>query len=261
MKRALLCLAIAGMFTGIATDARAESLDAIFRSGNEAFFHGDFPTALQRYRRLTDAGIHDPDVFMNIGLAHAHAGELGRAILAFEQTLALRPGDPEAANALATARAAVGKHRAERQGEALVETRPPLAEALVRPYGENTLAVLSLLFDAVFFGCLWARRRSRSDQVRTGLAVTASLTGLCAVVALTALFIKRGGLSEGEPAIVLREGAEVREAPDPRAIARAYAHEGGSAKVVARDGGFVRVRTAAGAVGWMTQDDVGVVAQ
>ena len=61
-------------------------------------------------------------------------------------------------------------------------------------------------------------------------------------------------------AAVMRENAELREAPDPRASTRAHAHEGGSARVLARDGGFVRVRIATGSQGWMSLDDVGTVA-
>ena len=161
--------------------------------------------------------------------------------------------------ALAMARAAVGKRRADQQGEALVETRPPLAEALVRPYRENTLAWLSLAFDLLLFGCLLARRYARTVTARTGLAASASIAGLGCAILLGALFIKRGGDQGGQPAIVLREGAEMREAPDPRAGIRSHAHEGGSARVLAQDGGFMRVRATTGAQGWMSSDDLGVI--
>jgi len=238
----------------------AEGLQEIFRAGNDAFFRKDYQTAAQRYQRLSDAGIRDPDVYMNMGLAEARAGNLGRAILAFERVLWLRPDDNEAQTALAVARAAVGKRRADRQGEALVETRPPLAEALVRPYRENTLAWLTLAFDALLFAALLVRGRMRSDSMRTGLAIAAAVTGLSCAVTMSALFVKRGGNSEGRAAIVLREGAELREAPDPRAAARASAHEGGSARVLGRDGSFVRLRTATGAVGWIASEDVGTIA-
>jgi hypothetical protein len=260
LRSTLTLLVLGGLALCPPAGARAESLQDIFRSGNDAFFRGDFVHAGERYQRLVDAGVRDPDVDVNLGLAQARDGELGRAILSFERALRLRPGDSETETALAMARAAAGKKRADKQGEALVETRPPLAEALVRPYRENTLAVLGLVFDVLFFAFLLARRRGLSDSVRTGLAIAATVAGLGCAVTLGALFIKRGGDREGEPAIVLREGAELREAPDPRASARARAHEGGSARVLAQDGSFVRVRTATGSLGWMSMDDVSTVA-
>jgi tetratricopeptide (TPR) repeat protein len=256
----LLAAALCVLASGPAVNARAENLQDIFRSGNDAFFQGDFKQARERYQRLVDAGVRDPDVYANLGLADAHAGHLGPAILSFERALRLRPGDGETEAALGIARAAVGKRRADKQGEALVETRPPLAEALVRPYREDTLAWLALVLDSLLFGLLIVRRRARTDSVRTGLAIAATIAGLGCAVGASALFIKRGGDREGEPAIVLREGAELREAPDPRASTRAHAHEGGSARVLARDGGFVRVRTAAGSQGWMASEDLGTVA-
>ena len=251
---------LAGLFAMWCAPAQAEGLQDIFRSGNEAFFRGDFATAEQRYERLAGAGVRDPDVFVNLGLAQARNGELGRAILSFERALVLRPDDSDASAALAQARAAVGKRRADAQGEAVVETRPPLTEALVRPYRENTLALLALALDAMLFGCLLVRRLARSDSVRTGLGIAASVAALSCGVTLAALVVKRGGHRDGRAAIVLREGSELREAPDPRAATRARAHEGGSAQVLARDSGFARVRTATGATGWIADQDVGIIA-
>jgi tetratricopeptide (TPR) repeat protein len=239
--------------------ARAESLDAIFHAGNQAFAHADYSGAAAQYRLLVDAGIRDADVYLNLGLAQARAGALGPAILAFEQSLRIRPGDADASAALDLARSAVGKRHAQKHGEALVETRPPLAEALVRPYREDTIAWFLLVCDAVLFACLVIRRFARADATRTGFAVAAALFGLAAAASLAALVIKRGALLEGEPAIVLRDGAELREAPDPRASVRAHAQEGSSGRVLARDSGFVQVRTSAGPVGWVANPDVGLV--
>jgi hypothetical protein len=180
-------------------------------------------------------------------------------VLAFEQSLHYRPGDTDATSALALARAAIGKRSAERQGEALVETRPPLADAIVRPFAEDTLAYGLLFCDAVLFLSLILRRRAQRETTRTGLAVTAVLAGLALLCVLSGLLVKRGAFREGEPAIVLRDGAELREAPDPRATLRARASEGGSARILAHDEGYARVRTSSGAVGWMSDADVALI--
>jgi tetratricopeptide (TPR) repeat protein len=261
MTRTACVLAALGCVACLAVSAgaRAETLESIFREGNDAFAHGDYAQAAARYQRLVDAGLRDPDVYFNLGLAHGRAGTLGRAVLEFEQTLRLRPSDPDAQNALAQARAAIGKRSAEQHGEALVETRPPLAEALVRPYTQDALAILLLIGDFALFACLIARRRAKTDSARTGLAVAATLLGLVCVCVCAGLVIKRGVLQDGQAAIVLRDGAELREAPDPRALIRARAPEGGSARVLASDGSFLQIRTAAGTVGWLPSEDVGMI--
>jgi tetratricopeptide (TPR) repeat protein len=259
MKRQIALLLCLLGCASVPARAAAESLDEIFRAGNEAFAHGQYAAAGERYQRVIDAGVRDADVYMNLGLAHARAGELGHAVLAFEQSLHYRPGDNDATSAVAQARAAIGKRSAERQGEALVETRPPLADAIVRPFAEDSLAYLLLICNAGLFLSLIVRSRAQRETTRTGLAVSASLFGLALVCVASGLLVKRGFLREGEPAIVLREGAELREAPDPRATTRARASEGGSARVLARDEGYARVRTSSGAVGWMSDTDVALI--
>jgi len=242
-----------------AGDVRADSLEAIFHEGNQAFAEGDYQHAVQLYQRLVDAGVRDPDVYLNLGLAHARNAELGSAVLAFEKTLRLRPSDEGASTALSLARAAVGKRRAERHGEATVETQPPLSEALVRPFTQDLLALALLICDIGLFGCLGMRLRASDETTRTGLALAATLFGLALSGAAAGLLIKRG-VQEGEPAIVLRDSAELREAPDPRARVRGRAAEAGSARILARDGGFAQVRTTAGQVGWIANSDVGSIA-
>lgn len=262
MRRALQLLVLVCGCALFSQRVAAESLDGIFHAGNQAFAHAQYPEAIKHYERLIDAGIRDPDVYLNLGLAHARTAALGRAVLAFEQSLRIRPGDPDATQALNLARAAIGKRRAQSHGEAVVETRPPLAEALVRPYREDVLAWLLLICDAALFLCLIVRARGpvqKSEAARTGLAVAATLFGLVSLCILAGLIIKRGGLQDGRPAIVLNGGTKLREAPDPRASVRAEAAEGGSAQVIAQDGSFVQVRTAAGPVGWADAADVGLI--
>lgn len=240
---------------------RAEALSDVFRGANEAYFRGDFKAAVSGYQRLIDAGIRDPDVYFNLGIAHARQDELGEAILNLERAARLRPGDDETTAALETARATLGKRLAQARGEAMVEAKPPMSDALVRSVHEDTLAISLLVFDVVFFGLLLAYARLRTDAQRTAAAVGAATCGVLLLVSGIGLFLKRGGQTEGVAAVVLREGAELREGPDRHARLRASAHEGVSARVLGSDGSFVRVKIPGGAEGWMAERDVGVIAQ
>ncbi len=258
--RALQTCLLAALLLTAASGAHAQSLIELFSAGNQAYFQGDFKHAAGYYQRLVDAGVDDPDVYFNLGTACARNGELGRAILYFERAERLSPGDTDAAQALATARAALGKRRAEAQGEATVETRPPVAEALVRPYRESTLAGLVLGLDLLFFALLFGRRFLLSETLRNSFAISAAVAALSLIAAAGALAQKSGAFDEGRAAVVLRDGAEVREGPDPRARSRAQAHEGQSARVLRRDGSFLRVRIGGGAQGWMQDRDVAMIA-
>jgi tetratricopeptide (TPR) repeat protein len=255
-------LALAVVAFGIASpgDAHAEALADVFRAANQAYFRGDYKAAVQNYQRIVDAGVRDADVYFNLGVASAREDELGSAILNLERAARLRPGDAETNAALETARATLGKRLAQAKGEATIQAKPPISEALVRSVAEDTLAVSLLVFDVLFFGLLLAYPRLKSDAQRNTTAVTAAACGVLLAISGTGLFLKRGGQSEGHAGVVLREGAELREGPDRHARQRAAAHEGVSARVLASDGSYVRVKIPGGAEGWMAERDVGLIA-
>ncbi len=239
--------------------ASAQSLERIFSKANEAYFQGDFSAAAEHYEKLIQAGVDDGDVYYNLATAYARAGQLGRAILFFERSARANPNDEAAEAGLAACRAALGKRRAERKGEATVQTRPPLSEALLRPLSENLLAWLLAVFVLGFFAVLIAMRLPQREPVRVGMAVTASLLLILLLSTGGALLVKSQALKEGRAAVVLREEAALHEGPDPRAQVRGVALEGQRARILGREGRFVRVRLAGGSEGWMKQQDVGQI--
>jgi len=261
VKRASIAIACAcavtfGASAAAPASACAQSLERIFSAGNEAYFRGDFTSAVQHYERLVAAGVHDPDVYFNLATAHARVGRLGHAVLYFERCLWLRAGDELAEQGLQAARSGLGKRRAEREGEATLKTRPPLADALVARVSADALAWALLVFDLLFFAALHARSRARRDGLHLGLTIAAPLLALLALTAGAGLAFKTQVWAEGDAAIVLRDGAELREGPDSHAQVRARAHEGEDARVLRREGSFARVALSQGAHGWINYKDL-----
>jgi tetratricopeptide (TPR) repeat protein len=236
--------------------ARGQSLQQIFSVANQATFAGQWDSATRQYESLLKAGVKDPDVYFNLATTYARSGQLGKAVLNFERSLALRPGDDAAQKGLDTAVTLLGRKRAEKAGEATVRTRPPLSEALVRPWSENLLGWLVLGFDLALFAVLIALRSARQEALRVGLWVAGALLGLLLLVFGGGLLIKSEAFKEGRAAVVLREDAPLREGPDPRAQTRTKAFEGQAARLLERDGNFARVRLPDNSEGWMLQSDV-----
>jgi hypothetical protein len=242
-----------------ARTARAQPIERIFAAGNEAYYRGDLAGAARQYRRLLDAGVTDPDVYFNLATAEARLSHLGQAVLYLERGLWLRPGDETAEQELAIARGALGRRRAEREGQATVQARPPLIEALVRPLSADLLAWLVLGLDVLLFALLLLRPRVRREALRLGLAISSPLIALLLLASAWALAVKGDWFTEGRAAIVLREGAELREGPDAGAQVRSSVHEGQSARLSRTEGSFVRVQLAGGDRGWMKQSDVAAI--
>ena len=176
-------------------------------------------------------------------------------MLFFERSLWLRAGDDAAEEGLTASRAALSRRRAEREGEA-TQLRPPLSSALVEPFSTDGLAWAAIVFDVLLFAGLWLRPRARTDGARVGLAVALPIVGLLLVLSCAALVFKTDALREGEPAVVVRDGAELREGPDAKAQVRARAHEGETVRVLREEGGHARIQLSQGAFGWISKKDV-----
>lgn len=260
MKRAAIALAFSLVTVAwSAPRAQAQSIERIFSAANEAYFRGDLKRAVEQYERLVDAGVHDPDVYFNLATAHARLGQLGRAVFYFERELWLEPGDEAAEQELAQARAVLGRRRAERDGQAMLQARPPLVEALVRPLSADLLAGWLLAFDVLLFGLLLLRRQAKREAVRLGLTISVPLVGLLLLASAAGLLVKTEAGKDGRAAVVLRDGAELREGPDEHAQVRAAAHEGQAARLLRREGNFARVQLEAGERGWMQKQDLGII--
>lgn len=251
------CTALLLACLALATGARAESLEQIWTAANAAYFRGDFAAAIKAYEQLEQAGVRDADVSFNLATAHARKGELGDAVLGFSRALWLRPGDDGAEEGLLAAQNELAKRRADREGEAELQTRPPLAEALVRPISADGLAIALLLGCIAFFGSLAAWSTTQRSGRKLALGVAAPLCLLASLLFAAGLLVKLDVLRDGEPVIVLHEGAPLREGPDDQAQVRKKALEGQAGRVLRTEGAHSETVLDNGARGWMSTHDLG----
>lgn len=256
MKRLAAALVLAA---ALPAPACADSLGEIFERGNAAYFRADYEGATQSYEELLAAGVVDPDVSYNLGAAEAKRGRYGRAVLHFERALWLRPGDDDARQALDEVRAALGRRRAAARGEAEVDAGPPFGEALFGSVSPDVLTVLALVLTLLAFGAGTALLFARRESVRLGLGVVAVVGAALLTVTGLGLAVRSGWLDEGEPAVVLRERAPLREGPDTRAAERGHAPEGQRATIVDRERDWRRVHVPSVGEGWMAAEDVAPV--
>ena len=238
---------------------RADSLTETFTRGNDAFAQGRYEGAIEAYETLLDAGVSDPDVAYNLATAYARLGQYGQAIRFYERALRLAPRDDQARAGLRNARRALGQRQASDKGEAIVATRPPLTAALFEKVTAGELAGVLLAAMWLLTACLAALRRVHGETTRLTVGIAGSVCALLVVVAGLGLGIKTHWGAEGEPAIVLREGAPLREGPDDRATERERLPEGARVRALSRERQYFRVETPSGVVAYMHADDVGPI--
>jgi tetratricopeptide (TPR) repeat protein len=256
--RTLAVLAVLSLLlpTSTAAAQAGSSLSDIFRTANEAAFHGDYEAAATGYEQLVDVGVDDPDVFYDLGLAYAHLGRHGRAVAAFERALRGRPGDAGALAGLEASRTALGRRRAERQGEAVVDAGTPFGESLFGSVSEDVLAASVLVLMALFFGLLTSLSFATAERTRLAIGVITPLVGISLTILGFGLLARTGAFDPGPAAIVVHEDASLREGPSAAATERHRALEGERAYVLGSEAGFAHVVLGGGREGWVSEGEI-----
>ena len=237
------------------TAAAAQSTQALIDRANGDLLRGRPAIALTTYDALAESDIQDPDLEFNRALAHAQLNQLGAALLHLERSQAYAPGDDQVRAAIEKVQDELGRRRAEREGEATVQTRPPLLEAMTSGISADMLAGMLWLSVAMgSAGCI-ALLRARREGTRLAAGVTASVALLCAGLTGFGLAVKAGAFRDGQRAIVIARELSVRSGPDETAPQVGLLDEGTRAELLEGRGSYARVR--AGAIrGWVQRNGV-----
>jgi uncharacterized protein YgiM (DUF1202 family) len=239
VKRALCSALLTWLF--VSASARADSLSDVFTRGNVAYARGDYAEAIREYEKLSEAGIDDADVAFNLASSYGAHGEYGQAIRYFQRALRLSPNDSAARQGLRLARDTLGERQAQKRGESIVVDRPPLTEALFSFLSANTLALLLLLFAWLGTGLVIGLSWVRLEAARLGVGIAAAVCFGLSLVSALGVGAKADWGREGRRAVIVREGAALREGPDDHARLVGELTEGESVRVLAREGRFARV--------------------
>lgn len=233
------------------------SLIGIFETANVAASRGDHATAIANYRKLTDAGIRDPDVYFNLATSFAQSGDYARAILNYERTLTIRPNDSKSSENLLDAEKALEEQRAESEGEAMIQRSRSIGDAIYGGLAADALSVALMLANLLFFISLgWVFVRGRRPRWVLALLVA---SGVFLVFSAVGLGAKAGFFRDGPRAIALDDRVVLREGPDPRAQIRGEARAGDRGEIVNRDRDFVKLRVVSGLEGWTPSSGVGLI--
>jgi tetratricopeptide (TPR) repeat protein len=240
----------------VTQSAHAQSVDGLFRRAVVAHRAGRLEEAGQLYEQLVIARVDDADLWANLGLVYEATGRRGRAMVAFERSLAKEPGDEQVRRALAQLESSLARGRAERDGEVLIGARRGATETIARSISESVLAFGLLLFDVVLFSALLGLLRATREASRIALGVTAVVSLLLVLADGTLLLARRGAFREGTPAIVLVRRTDVLDAPDPRSPSAGHLEEGQRVEVIEGSSEFFRVEAPALGRGWVRRSDV-----
>lgn len=268
LRRLLLALVPLALALAAPLAQADEAPETAFAQAVAALEKGDYPDAIDGFESLADRGFVHPDASYDRALAYLarvragdeHAGDLGRAAAALEETLLARPDDRDAESALELVRAEVARRRSRRAGGGTeVEARPTLERAVVGVAPEWLWAILAAFGSSMLTVGL-VLRRARHDGPWHLAGTIAAPIGAVTLVAFAALAwgARHLRLTTDEAVVVATEARLV----DERGLAMqaAVIPEAAKIEVGERRGGLVHVRW--GAVeGWTVASGVRVIAR
>jgi tetratricopeptide (TPR) repeat protein len=213
-----------------------------FREANDLARSGDYPKAIEAYRRVAASGPESASLYWNWAQAAAARGETAEALWALLRGREVEPGDRATAREIERLRAAANLDPSE---------IAPSPLATVQRLGRRLhldLAALALLAASV---ALHALARTRRDGLR--LSVAAGAVFAAGVVALAAPV---AGHFAAPTAVVVRQGAPLLDAASPTAATLGALRHGEVVVVLDRSDDYLRVEDSSGARGWASRAEV-----
>lgn len=253
IARRLAFIAALAAFVAVSAPSTARA-DNTYAEANDAFTRGEYAVAVELYESLVSAGVVHEELYYNLGNAYYRSGWLGPAIYNYERALRLAPSFGDARYNLAVAREAVAEKVVDRLEKA--EGRP-WTISVVTYFTIGELSIAFLLLNALFFGSLIVLRFLSNGFART--AVVVSTVFVC--VAFVASTILMAGhalyLEKVRVGIVLPDQLHMREGADKKTATRSPVHAGLEVRIIRVEPGWIQVRLANGAEGWVPEKSIG----
>ncbi len=258
MRRVGLCLGLGAVlfWSGSAwAEASLSPADRdLYQSSVKALARGAPSEAVEGLELLADRGVVHPDVsydraaayLARAGSPRARPGDLGRAVAALEETLALRPDDEAAEAALSRVQAEASRQRS-RRGKPSLLARPSLQRAIVDLLPENAWAILTSFCSAIVTGgwlLRWLSHRPRRRFVGSVLVGLGTGLGLLAALLLVLGMQHRERSTQAVVVVTEARLLDASGAPLPashRAGEDPYIPEGAKVTLIGRLDRLVRV--------------------
>lgn len=235
--------------------AQAEApSDSTYAAANELYIAGQYEEAASKYESLVAAGIVHEDLYYNLGNAYFRMDELGRAIYNYERALRIDPDMADARHNLAVATEAVTEVVEDRL-EGLESE--PLWLRVITFFAVTELTCVFLAANILFFAGLIALRFLAPGFGHVMTQVLSFAAGVVFATSGVLLGAQAAYVTRVPQGIVLPHKVALREGMGERSAERAYLHAGLRVYIAERDSGWLRVRLANGAEGWVPSAAIG----
>jgi hypothetical protein len=257
----LLCAAV----TAAVAQSLVDRPQEVFLAANASYETGDYHAAIESYRRLTDAGAVDADLFYNLGNAYYKNNELGPAVLFYVRALKIRPRDDDAKENLELVRLQLRVKQFVRHQNRLVaavvwlhnnlSTREMVIFTSVSYLLVCLLAIVLIFHDTRVVSAVYRKVSVLSPGRLVGLGMKQDLI---LALGIAAFLLVTSGISsyrkitvQRTEAVVLSAEVSVFSSPTDDATLQFKIHEGTVVNIGDRRGEWARIELPGGMSGWV----------
>jgi len=234
----ILLLVVLGM-----ARVQAGDLATGFDTANKLYAEGKFTEAVAAYGRIIQSGKASAPVYFNLGNAFFKAGQLGRAILAYQHAKELSARDPDVLANLQFARNQV-------QGPTLTPSAPG------RWLGRLSLNEWTVLSAAsTWLWLLLLTLRQWHPPLRSALRGWTAFGGVCALLLGVCLATQYYRIRMRPTAVIIVAEAPLRQAPLADSPSAGTLYDGAELRVLDRKDSWLQVSTGPRRIGWIRRDE------
>ncbi len=242
----------------------------VFRAGNTSYEAGDYLAAVEAYRRLTDAGVVNGDLYYNLGNAYYKNNELGHAVLFYVRALRIQPRSDETKENLGLVRSQLRDKQFVKQQNRLVKGLIWLHNNLSTPemlvFASASYILLCLLTIVFVFRNtrIIAAAYRRISILSPGRLIGLTLAqDLLVAIGIAAILLATSGISsyrklavDRSEGVVLAEEVAVFSSPTGDATLQFKVHEGTMVTISDRRAGWTKIALPGGMSGWVATESI-----
>lgn len=238
------------LFVCTAAPCAAQQEARQFIAALEAYKAGDYPAAVAGLEAIAQNGVRNGALYYNLGNAHLKNGDLGRAILWYERSAKLIPGDPDLMFNLDYARS-LSKDAAD-------EGALPLVRIFFfwnYQLSARTIAVLAVGGNLLFW-CLALAWRITGRRMLRRAAIVVLIPSIVFVMTAGFNFYTGAGSRQG---IILPDRVSIRSGWEQTSTELFVLHAGAKVQVVKAATDHLLIRFSKDKIGWVQRDSLGLI--
>lgn len=233
----------------------AQDIESLMQTGNENFQNKRFENAIENYQSILKQGFVSPELYYNLGNSYFRIGELGKAILYYEKSLKLSPGNEDAAYNLRIARARTVDKIQEIPDIFIVKWW----NLLLTSFSASGWQIIVIIFYLLLLICIGLYFVAKNLQLQklSFLFGFLNLTGLIFSVIFLVSSLSRE--HSNDYGILLQSVYSAKISPDNQSNDAFVIHEGIKFKIEDKVNNWVKIRLSDGKIGWLPENTFEVI--